>query len=99
MKLTVTQVNLIGSSSTYRNSFITHIVYSNPLLFPFMINQKYTSNNIDYDEIQEYTHNSGTLEITFDKDYYGVEHEQSSDYYANVPSWIVRLLTSRSRNR
>jgi hypothetical protein len=96
MNLTVTQFD--EESSMSRRMF-THLIYSDPTREHFIRNSiRYYDNYYDYEDLEQRTVDSAILEITFDKDY-EVDNVKPSDYYAHVPSWLVRLLTSRSRNR
>ena len=91
MRLTVTQSNKMGM-------MIQHLISLSLLKKSFLRIQSFGDNQYDYEDLLPRSSRTAILEITFDKDY-EVDNVKPSDYYAHVPSWLVRLLTARSRNR
>ena len=96
MNLTITQGT--NPFKISYGSFFSHVLYLDPRKESFVFNHNQYPNFFDYELMEDRTEGSAVLEITFDKDY-EVDNVKPSDYYAHVPSWLVRLLTSRSRNR
>lgn len=96
MKLTVTQCS--NNYSKLHNSIFIELIPLDPLKKSLIRNRSHEDNYYDYEDLKDRTKQTTILELTFDKDY-EVENEQPSNYYAYVPAWLVRLVSSRSRNR
>ncbi len=97
MMLTVTQSTYSGKR-TFR-SFFQHIVYSDIQKESLILNTYEVPNYFDNEDVQDRVKGGAILELIFDKDYEVTKHEQPANYFAHVPAWILRLVSSRSRNR